>query len=98
MERSEAVSMQRRLVPVCEAGSEMPVLAVATLAARRHDLAGLRVVVDAAGERPAKLKHRQIGERTSLLAITNLIDQIGLRANRLIEIPRDASHSLKHRQ
>ena len=40
------------------------------------------------GEEFGSVKHRQIGERASLLVITNLIDQIGLRAKWLIEIPR----------
>ena len=98
MERGEPFSMQRSLVPACEAVGEMSVLAVTTLAARRHDLAGLGVVVDAARERSAKLKHREIGERASSLVVTNLIEQLGLRAEGLIEIARDASHGLEHRQ
>ena len=78
--------MKRSLVATGETLSEVPVLAVAPLAARRDDLVGLGVVVDAARERPAKLQHREVGERASALVVPHLIEQLGLRPPGLIEI------------
>ena len=74
MERGEAFSVQRGLVAACQGLGEMSVLAVASLAAGRQNLVGLSVVVGAAGERPAKLEHREIGERAAPLVVANLVE------------------------